>query len=97
MMTLARARGPNHEAASIYDDYFHSKHYMTGMNDLFTEIFSHARMTLAAGHFGRDQARARAENGLSNCLALPAQFARSPTGRGCCRLWASNPARPPSS
>jgi glycosyltransferase involved in cell wall biosynthesis len=37
MMTLARP-GDNHRAASIYDDHLHSKHYMTGMNDLFTEI-----------------------------------------------------------
>ena len=38
MMTLARPLGDNRKAASIYDDHFHSKHYMTGMNDLFTEI-----------------------------------------------------------
>jgi hypothetical protein len=38
MITRARPLGDNHKAASIYDDYFHSKHYMTGMNDLFTEI-----------------------------------------------------------
>jgi hypothetical protein len=38
MMALARPVGDNPKAASIYDDYFHSKHYMTGMNDLFTEI-----------------------------------------------------------
>ena len=38
MMTLARPIGDNHKAASIYDDNFHSKHYVTGMNDLFTEI-----------------------------------------------------------
>jgi glycosyltransferase involved in cell wall biosynthesis len=38
MMTLARPLGDNHEAASIYDDCFHSKHYVTGMNDLLTEI-----------------------------------------------------------
>jgi glycosyltransferase involved in cell wall biosynthesis len=37
MMTLGRP-GDNHKAASIYDDHFHSKHYTTGMNDLFTEI-----------------------------------------------------------
>ena len=38
MMTLARGLDDNHRAASIYDDCFHSKHYMAGMNDLFTEI-----------------------------------------------------------
>jgi GT2 family glycosyltransferase len=38
MMTLTRRHGDNHEAGAIYDDYFHSKHYMTRMNDLFTEI-----------------------------------------------------------
>jgi hypothetical protein len=38
MMTLARPLGDNHKAASIYDDHFHSKHYITGMNDLFAEI-----------------------------------------------------------
>ena len=38
MMTLARPLGDNHKAASIYDDHFHRKHYITGMNDLFAEI-----------------------------------------------------------
>jgi glycosyltransferase involved in cell wall biosynthesis len=38
MMALARPVGDNPKAASIYDDCFHSKHYMTGMSDLFTEI-----------------------------------------------------------
>ena len=38
MMTLARGLDDNHRAASIYDDCFHSKHYMAGMNDLFTKI-----------------------------------------------------------
>ncbi len=38
MTTLARPPGPNDKAASIYDDCFHSRHYMAGMNDLFTEI-----------------------------------------------------------
>ncbi len=38
MMTLARRPGSNHKTGSIYDDYFHSKHYMTKMNDLFTEM-----------------------------------------------------------
>jgi hypothetical protein len=38
MMTLARPLGDNHKAASIYDDHFHSKQYMTGMSDLFAEI-----------------------------------------------------------
>jgi hypothetical protein len=38
MMTLARPLGDNHKTASIYDDHFHSKHYITGMNDLFAEI-----------------------------------------------------------
>jgi GT2 family glycosyltransferase/glycosyltransferase involved in cell wall biosynthesis len=38
MMTLASRPGNNHKTGSIYDDYFHSKHYMTKMNDLFTEI-----------------------------------------------------------
>jgi GT2 family glycosyltransferase/glycosyltransferase involved in cell wall biosynthesis len=38
MMTLARRPGDNRKTGSIYDDYFHSKHYMSKMNDLFTEI-----------------------------------------------------------
>ncbi len=38
MMTLARPIGGNRKAASIYDEYFHSKLYMTKLNDLFTEI-----------------------------------------------------------
>jgi GT2 family glycosyltransferase/glycosyltransferase involved in cell wall biosynthesis len=38
MTTLASRPGNNHKTGSIYDDYFHSKHYMTKMNDLFTEI-----------------------------------------------------------
>jgi glycosyltransferase involved in cell wall biosynthesis len=38
MMTLARHPGANHKTGSIYDDCFHSKHYMTKMNDLFTEL-----------------------------------------------------------
>jgi glucosyl-dolichyl phosphate glucuronosyltransferase len=38
MMTLARRPGNNHKTGSIYDDYFHSKHYMAKMTDLFTEI-----------------------------------------------------------
>jgi hypothetical protein len=38
MMTLGRRLGDNHKAGSIYDDYFHSKHYMARMNDVFTEI-----------------------------------------------------------
>ena len=38
MMTLGRRLGDNHKVGSIYDDYFHSKHYIARMNDLFTEI-----------------------------------------------------------
>jgi hypothetical protein len=38
MMTLGRRLGDNHEVGSIYDDYFHSKHYIARMNELFTEI-----------------------------------------------------------
>jgi glucosyl-dolichyl phosphate glucuronosyltransferase len=38
MMTLARRPGDEYKTGSIYDDHFHSKHYMTKMNDLFTEI-----------------------------------------------------------
>ena len=38
MMTLGRRLGDNRKAGSIYDDYFHSKHYMARMNDVFTEI-----------------------------------------------------------
>jgi GT2 family glycosyltransferase/glycosyltransferase involved in cell wall biosynthesis len=39
MMTLARRLDDNQKTGSIYDDHFHSKHYMAKMNDLFTEIF----------------------------------------------------------
>ena len=39
MMMLARPLCDNYKAASIYDDHFHSKHYLNRMNDLFTEIF----------------------------------------------------------
>jgi hypothetical protein len=38
MMTLAHRLDDNQKTGSIYDDHFHSKHYMTKMNDLFTEI-----------------------------------------------------------
>jgi len=38
MMTRERRLGDHHKAGLIYDDYFHSKHYITRMNDLFTEI-----------------------------------------------------------
>lgn len=38
MMTLARRLGDNPKARAIYDDYFHSKHYVSKMHDLFTEI-----------------------------------------------------------
>ena len=38
MITLGRRLGDNHKVGSIYDDYFHSKHYIARMNDLFTEI-----------------------------------------------------------
>jgi hypothetical protein len=39
MMKAREGRlGDRHTPGSIYDDYFHSKHYITGMNDLLTEI-----------------------------------------------------------
>jgi GT2 family glycosyltransferase/glycosyltransferase involved in cell wall biosynthesis len=38
MMTLARRPGNEYKTGSIYDDHFHSKHYMTKMKDLFTGI-----------------------------------------------------------
>jgi glycosyltransferase involved in cell wall biosynthesis len=38
MMTIGRRLGDNHKIGSIYDDYFHSKHYIAKMSDLFTEI-----------------------------------------------------------
>ena len=38
MMTLARRPGDEYKTGSIYDDHFHSKHYMTKMKDLFTGI-----------------------------------------------------------
>jgi glucosyl-dolichyl phosphate glucuronosyltransferase len=38
VMTLGRRLGCNDKAGSIYDDYFHSKHYIARMNNLFTEI-----------------------------------------------------------
>ena len=38
MMTLARRPSDDYKAGSIYDNYFHSKHYMSKMNDLFTKI-----------------------------------------------------------
>ena len=38
MMTLARRPSEDYKAGSIYDNYFHSKHYMSKMNDLFTKI-----------------------------------------------------------
>ena len=38
MMTLACRPGDNYKTGSIYDDYFHSKHYIKKMNDLFMEI-----------------------------------------------------------
>jgi glycosyltransferase involved in cell wall biosynthesis len=42
MMTLGRRLGDNHNAGSIYDDYFHSKHYIARMTDVFTEILEPA-------------------------------------------------------
>ena len=42
MMTLGRRLGDNHKVGSIYDDYFHSKHYIARMNELFTEILEAA-------------------------------------------------------
>lgn len=38
MMTREHRLGEHQKAGSIYDNYFHSKHYITEMNDLFTEI-----------------------------------------------------------
>jgi hypothetical protein len=38
MTTLGRRFGDNQKMGSIYDDYFHSKHYIAKMSDLFTEI-----------------------------------------------------------
>ena len=38
MTTLGCQVYDNHKVGSIYDDYFHSKHYIARMNDLFTEI-----------------------------------------------------------
>jgi len=38
MMTLGRRLGDNHKVGSIYDDYFHSKHYIARMNDVLNEI-----------------------------------------------------------
>jgi glycosyltransferase involved in cell wall biosynthesis len=38
MMTIGRRLGDNHKIGSIYDDYFHSKHYIAKMSDMFTEI-----------------------------------------------------------
>jgi hypothetical protein len=35
---LARRRVGNHEAKLVYDDYFHSDHYMIRMNDLLSEM-----------------------------------------------------------
>jgi hypothetical protein len=37
-MTLGRRLGDSHRVGSIYDDYFHSKHYIGRMNDVLTEI-----------------------------------------------------------
>jgi glycosyltransferase involved in cell wall biosynthesis len=38
VMTLGRRLDGNDKAGSIYDDYFHSKHYIARMNNLFTGI-----------------------------------------------------------
>src|SRR5271156_2257668 len=38
MMTRERRLDDHHNAGSIYDDYFHSKHYIRRMDDLFIEI-----------------------------------------------------------
>jgi len=38
VMTLGRRLRGNDKAGSIYDDYFHSKHYIARMNNLFAEI-----------------------------------------------------------
>ena len=38
MMTLGRRLGDNHKVGSIYDEYFHSKHYIARMHNLLTEI-----------------------------------------------------------
>jgi polysaccharide biosynthesis protein PslH len=38
MMTLGRRLDGNHKVGSIYDGYFHSKHYMARMNDLLSKI-----------------------------------------------------------
>jgi glucosyl-dolichyl phosphate glucuronosyltransferase len=38
MMSLGRRPGGNHKAGSIYDEYFHSKHYIARMHNLLTEI-----------------------------------------------------------
>ena len=37
-MTLGRRLGDSHRVGSIFDDYFHSKHYIGRMNDVLTEI-----------------------------------------------------------
>ena len=42
MMTLGRRLGDNHKAGSVNDDYFHSKHYIARMTDVFTEILETA-------------------------------------------------------
>ena len=49
MMTLAHRLGDNQKAGSIYDDYFHSKHYMTKMNDLFSEILQSRATDICGG------------------------------------------------
>jgi len=41
-MTLGRRLGDSHKVGSIYDDYFHSKHYISRMNDVLTEILETA-------------------------------------------------------
>lgn len=38
MRTLGRRLGGNQKIGSIYDDYFHSKHYIAKLSDLFTKI-----------------------------------------------------------
>jgi glucosyl-dolichyl phosphate glucuronosyltransferase len=38
MMTLGRRLGDNHKVGSIYDEYFHSKHYIARMHNLLAEI-----------------------------------------------------------
>jgi glycosyltransferase involved in cell wall biosynthesis len=52
MTTRERRLGDHHSAGSIYDDYFHSKHYMTRMNDLFAEILESPENDANFSHTG---------------------------------------------